>query len=127
MDEMAEISSKDPFGINPLGDRRRRHISDDPGNGGADNEEDQNNDSPTIRMLLVIRSSWQVILKIEINCLIKSQLMPDLLWPRMSCHGIRGPFTSGATNALGGMLEKKPNQYQFTSLNLSLHCLIWNQ
>ena len=93
---MAEINSKDPFGINPLGNRRRRHVSDDPGYEGADNEEDQNNDSPTIRMLLVIRSSWQVILKIEINCLIKSQLMPDLLWPRMSCHGIRGPFTSGA-------------------------------
>ena len=63
---MAEINSKDPFGINPLGDRRRWHISDDPGNGGADNEEDQNNDSPTIPMLPVIQSSWQLILKI--NC-----------------------------------------------------------
>ena len=35
--------------------------------------------------------------------------------------------TIDATNALGVMLGKKPNQYQFTSLNLSLHCLIWNQ
>ena len=65
---MAEINSKDPFGINPLGNRRRRHVSDDPCYEGADNEEDQNNSSPTIPMLPVIQSSWQLILKI--NCLI---------------------------------------------------------
>ena len=38
---MAEINSKDPFGINPLGNRRRWHVSDDPGYEGADNEEDK--------------------------------------------------------------------------------------
>ena len=43
-----EVDSGNPltFGINPLGDYRRRHFSDDSGYEGGDNEEDQNNGSP---------------------------------------------------------------------------------
>ena len=43
-----EVDSGNPltFGINPLGDHRRRHVSDDSGYEGADNEADQNNGSP---------------------------------------------------------------------------------
>ena len=43
-----EVDSGNPltFGINPLGDHRRRHVSDDSGYEGGDNEEDQNNGSP---------------------------------------------------------------------------------
>ena len=42
-----EVDSGNPltFGINPLGDHRRRHVSDDSGYEGGDNEEDQNNGS----------------------------------------------------------------------------------
>ena len=43
-----EVDSGNPltFGINPLGDHRRRHVSDDSGYEGDNNEEDQNNGSP---------------------------------------------------------------------------------
>ena len=43
-----EVDSGNPltFGINPLGDHRRRHVSDDSGYEGGDDEEDQNNGSP---------------------------------------------------------------------------------
>ena len=43
-----EVDSGNPltFGINPLGDHRRRHVFDDSGYEDGDNEEDQNNGSP---------------------------------------------------------------------------------
>ena len=46
-----EVDSGNPltFGINPLGDHRRRHVSDDSGYEGGDNVEDQNN-SCTIKV-----------------------------------------------------------------------------
>ena len=50
MKEFSNNSGNPPtpptFGINPLGDHRRRHVSDDSGYEGADNEADQNNGSP---------------------------------------------------------------------------------
>ena len=50
MKEFSNNSGNPPtpptFGINPLGDHRHRHVSDDSGYEGGDNEADQNNGSP---------------------------------------------------------------------------------
>ena len=75
-----EVDSGNPltFGINPLGDHRRRHVSDDSGYEGGDNEEDQTNGSP-----IKVNNPLPTNLKIKTNFLMSSL---DLLRQIRSLH-----------------------------------------